>query len=461
MDKISKLEKAVFTISSFDKNENEIRSRTGFFISNDGIALAPSNIFLDSDSVSLTLRNGRKYKIARIISSHKMANLTMFKAFDHREKGFDYIIPSQSTENENSEVLIFSDPKEAQGGISLGVVTQVFQAPYLDRLVGINSDFGERSTGAPVINDAGELIGVAKFLKKGRKHLFASTHILNDSLWINHLATETWKTRNEQNNIELHPYMFDGIAYFIHSDWVEAARNFTSYLKNDTTNIAAYILRGEARRQYENYIGMRLDYNHAKRLNPKHFLIHYYQAMEYIRKKDEKNAFISLIASIENHDYFSPALIEFGLLAVKLRNDFETAKKCYDQAIKSTPLYANGFYERSRLKIQYFNDKETAMYDISQAIKLNHRLPGAYSIRGTLQIQTENYMEAITDLDKAVDIDSADTHALFNRGLAYYNLGMKQKCCKDWDTAGQMGHYKSIKYLSRYCNKTPLRRDDR
>ncbi|GAF01638.1 S1 family peptidase [Saccharicrinis fermentans] len=461
LDKISKLEEAVFTITSYDKNAHEIRSRTGFFISNDGIALAPSSIFLDTDSISLTLRNGRTYRIAQMISSHEMANLSMFKVFDHRGKGFDYIIPSQSTENENNEVLIFSDPKEAQGGVSLGVVSQVFQAPYLNRLVKIDSDYGERSSGAPVINDTGELIGIAHFLKKGNMHLFASTHILNDTLWANHTTTKNWKTLKRQKDIELHSYMLDGISHFIHLQWVDAARDFTSYLKNDSTNVAAHILRGEARRRYENFIGMRLDYDYVKHLHPDHFLMHYYEALDHIRNKNDKEAFVSLIASIENYEYFSPALVEFGLLVIKLRNDIETAMKCYDQAIKTTPLYANGFYERSRLKIQYFDDKETAMEDISRAIQLNRRLPGAFTIRGTLQIQSENYLEAITDLDKALNIDPSDTHALFNRGLAYYNLGMKQKSCKDWDTAGQLGHYKSTKYLSRYCNKTPIRRSQR
>ena len=252
--------------------------------------------------------------------------------------------------------------------------------------------------------------------------------------------------------------MSEGITNFALSNWIESAKNFSFQIKNDTTNIEAYILRSEARRRYENYMGMRTDIKAAKEKNPNHFLIHYFEALNHLKNKEENKAFISLIACIEQYEYFSPALVQFGLLAVKLRHDIETAKKCYDQAIKASPLYADGYYERSRLTIQYLQNKESALEDISKAIELNHELPGAYSIRGMLRIQIENYLEAISDLDKALEIDPNDTHALFNRGLAYYNLGMKQQCCKDWDTAGQLGHYKSIKYQSRYCNKTPIKR---
>ncbi|WP_158027214.1 S1 family peptidase [Labilibacter marinus] len=453
------MEKAVFTISSYDKNENLIASRTGFFISSDGIGIAPANVLLNPDSIAITLRNGRDYKVGKILSVHKLANLTMFKAIDHRQKGFEYIIPSQKTERDNNEVLIISNPEETEGGLSLGTVTKIHQAPYLDRMTQINANYGPQSAGAPVINSDGDLVGIANYINKGRMRHFLSTHILNDSLWINFSKESDWKkTLKTKHKHVLYPYMLEGISSFMNTDWVESAKKFSFQIKSDSSNLKAYILRGEARRQYENFMGMKLDFEYVNQNEPKHFLVSYFEALNHLEKNEDNKAFVSLIASIEQNEYYSPALIEFGLLAVKLRNDVETAKKCFDQAIKTTPLYAKGYYERSRLLIQYLDNNSTAMEDISKAIELNNFLPGAYSIRGTLRIQTEDYLEAISDFDKALDIDRNDTHALFNRGIAHYNLGMKNRCCEDWDAASQLGHYKSVKYMSRYCNKTPISR---
>lgn len=457
MEKITKLEKAVFTISAYDENENEIATRTGFFISGDGIAIAPASLFINADSVSLTLRNGRTYRISHIMSSHAMADLIMFKTLNTREKTFDYIIPSQNTEKGDKEVLIFSDPKEAQSGLSFGVVTGVFQAPYLDRLVQVNADFGIRSTGAPVINSDGDLIGIASYLEKSNTCQYLSTHVINDTLWTHHTDAQFVE------HAKLHtkpkypaPYILRGISYYMYGEWVEAAKSFSLEIKRDSTHIVPFIFRGESRRRYENRIGMQMDYQYAKQMNPEHFLISYFEALDYLNLKDEKKAFASLIDCTNQHPHFAPALIEFGLLAIKLHKDILIAKSYFERAIQSTPLYANGYYELARLHIQYLQDDKVAMEDITKAIYLNENLPGAYSIRGTLNIKVENYLEAINDLDKAIGVDPTDTYALFNRGLAYYNLGMKQECCKDWNTAGQLGHYKSVKYLSRYCNKTPI-----
>ncbi|SMO83622.1 Trypsin-like peptidase domain-containing protein [Saccharicrinis carchari] len=457
MEKIAKLEKAVFSISAYDAKENVTATRTGFFISGDGIAIAPASLFLDADSISLTLRNGRSYEVSHLISIHKMADLVLFKASGNRDRSLSYIIPSQETDKGNQEVLIFSHPQEAQGGLSLGTVSTVFQAPYLDRLVKVDSDFGPHSTGAPVMNSEGDLIGIASYLEKTNTCQFISTHVINDTLWEhsanNSLAKDTTLYRQK---ILPHPHMFRGISYLMNGDWVEAARNFTREISRDSTAVIPYIFRGEARRNYHNSIGMEADYAHAKKMDPKHFLIHYFEAMAFLRSRDDRAAFKHLITCLDQHPYFSPALIEFGLLAIKLHKDILTAKKSFEKAIKSSPIYANGYYELARLNMQYFREKASAMENLNKAISLNEKLPGVYSIRGTLRIQSENYLEAISDLDKAITIDTSDTHALFNRGLAFYNLGMKEKCCRDWDMAGQLGHYKSIKYLSRYCNKTPI-----
>lgn len=460
MEKITRLEKAVFSITAYDAKENVIATRTGFFISSDGIAIAPASIFLNADSVILTLRSGRTYGISHILLSHSIADLVMFKTRNPRGKGFDYLIPSQSTEKSDKEVLIFSHPKDAQSGLSYGIVKRVYQAPYLDRLVMVNTDFGINSTGAPVINSDGDLIGIASYLEKTKVCQYVSTQVINDSLWIHYNNAKYVEHAKLQTQLNLPaPYLLRGISYYMYGEWIEAAKSFSQEIKRDSSQILSYILRGEARRKYENKIGFQSDYQKAKQMDPKHFLIAYFEALEYLRLKDDNKAFASLIASTDQNPHYGPALIEFGLLVIKLRKDVQIAKKYFEQAIQFGPLYANGYYELGRVYVQYLQDNKTAMENITKAINLNENLPGIYSIRGTMHIQAENYLEAIRDLDKAIEIDEKDTHALFNRGLAFYNLGMKQQCCKDWDAAGQQGHYKSIKYLSRYCSKVPISRN--
>ncbi len=453
LDKINKYEKAVFSITSYTKDGSLNYTTSGFFISPDGIAVVPSKVFFKADSVIITLKNGRDYRIDRILSTHKMANLALIKTKDPKGKGFEYIIPSQKTERNQDEVLILSHPKETEKGVSLAHILKVFQAPYLDRVIFVNSNFDRMSAGSPVINNQGELVGIAGYMRQSGTRYYMSTHILNDSLWTNHPYNNWGKSVFQDHVSDLYPYMHEGIIQFLNENWIESAKSLSLEIRNTPENSIAYIFRAEARRRYENYVGMRADIQKVTSIDPNYFLIDYFEAESLLRDNKKDEAFLKFISSIKKYDSYSPALVDFGLLSVELRRDVDTALKCYNKSIQCCPLYANGYYERSRLLQQFLNNDTLALEDINQAISLNQRLPGAYSIRGTLKIQLEDYLEAISDFDKALTIDPRDTHALFNRGLAYFNLGMKEKSCHDWDLASQLGHFKSVKYMSRYCNK--------
>jgi tetratricopeptide (TPR) repeat protein len=458
LEKIERMEKAVFSITAFGSNNTKNITASGFFISPHGIAVVPSYLFVDADSVVIKLRNGRRYGMSRIIASHKMANLSLIKVNDHRGKGFNFIIPTKKTEGNQSEVLILSDPEDAQAGISFGEVTKVIHAPYIDRQVVVDADYKGRSVGSPVINRQGQLIGIADYFENKDINYFTSAHVINDTMWINN-AYYNWRRPEYHGKPSyLYPYMKNGLLNFMLESWVESAKYFTYEIKQNPNNVDAYILRGEARRRYNNLVGSRADFEKANRLEANHFLKHYFDAQDKMRNKKPQQAFVKYVDCIKRQQTFAPALIEFGLLAVAIRNDVETALECFNDAIKYAPLCARGYYERSRLLQEYFSDHILAMEDISMAIELNRYLPGAYSIRGTLRIQTEDYLEALADFDRAIELDSTDTHALFNRGIAFYNMGIKEKSCEDWEKAGLMGHYKALRYISRYCSQVTSKR---
>jgi tetratricopeptide (TPR) repeat protein len=134
-----------------------------------------------------------------------------------------------------------------------------------------------------------------------------------------------------------------------------------------------------------------------------------------------------------------------------VKRNFEAAFADYLSAISNDTTYGEGYYEKARFVLQHFEDKRSAEKDINNAIRLNPDLPGIFVIRGTMRIESQNYLQSITDFDEALKRDRNDMSALFNRGIANYNLGMKDNACKDWQRATDLGHFKAVKYISRYC----------
>ncbi len=459
LSKIDRLEKAVFITRSYDNKNKVIQTSTGFFISPDGIAVIESSLFIDTDSISITLKNGKQYGIQKVLSSHKMANLSIIKIDITKNKDPEYFIPTQNNKIDMTENIIISqsENKEEKGNsaVYMGYLNNVYEAPYLGRIVKINSSYTSIAEGSPVINSMGELIGIATIDKQTHDHYILSSRILADSLWINYNFNDNYNTWLDINRDEykylLYPYFKIGIINLENGNYVQSAKDFSAYLRKDSTNLEAHIFRGEARRRYNNMFGMREDFSYVNKHNENHFLLSYYKA-NYLLSQDKKDeAFDKYIQSINANGKFPLCLVQFGLMLLDLHQDAESAMKCFNEAIINDPSYANGFYERARLLLQYLKQNRLAMEDINIAINLDPNLPGVFSIRGTLKIALEDYLNAIDDLNIALKINPNDTHALFNRGLAYFNIGMQDKSCEDWHKAGELGHYKAMKYISTYC----------
>jgi len=69
-----------------------------------------------------------------------------------------------------------------------------------------------------------------------------------------------------------------------------------------------------------------------------------------------------------------------------------------------------------------------AAKDYSRALDLSGEVPEAYLNRGNLWFLASRFREAISDYDKAQELELRQIHILFlNRGMAYENLGLFDK----------------------------------
>jgi len=59
---------------------------------------------------------------------------------------------------------------------------------------------------------------------------------------------------------------------------------------------------------------------------------------------------------------------------------------------------------------------------------------------------------AISDYNKAIEIDPNATDAYHNRGVAKYYLGDINGACLDWSKAGELGYGDAYDLIREYCN---------
>lgn len=76
----------------------------------------------------------------------------------------------------------------------------------------------------------------------------------------------------------------------------------------------------------------------------------------------------------------------------------------------------------------------------------------AFSCKGTIEWEKQEYQDALSDFNSAIDINPKNIVAYTNRGLLKLELGQKDSGCLDLSKAGELGYEKAYELIREYCN---------
>ena len=95
-----------------------------------------------------------------------------------------------------------------------------------------------------------------------------------------------------------------------------------------------------------------------------------------------------------------------------------------------------------------------AIFDYSKAIEINPRYAEAYNNRGDAKFRLKDDSGAISDYSKAIEINPRYAKAYSNRGdVKFLYEGDYQGCCADWRKASKLGDNYASQSVNRFCNK--------
>jgi tetratricopeptide (TPR) repeat protein len=99
------------------------------------------------------------------------------------------------------------------------------------------------------------------------------------------------------------------------------------------------------------------------------------------------------------------------------------------------------------------NDKEglydQAISDYNKALEINPKYAEAYSNRGVVYRRKGQYDRAISDYNKALEINPRDAEAYNNRGVAYSNKGQYDRAISDYSQAVEINQRFAGAYYGR------------
>ncbi len=166
------------------------------------------------------------------------------------------------------------------------------------------------------------------------------------------------------------------------------------------------------------------------------------KGVEYLQKKDFKNAIEELNKYIVTNQKSGPGYFNRGLAYMYL-NDFELAVHDFSVSIQLDSTFPDSYNNRG-LCYYYMGDSEWAKKDYNRALKLDSKFAEAYLNRATVLISEKDYPGAIKDLTSAKNFNSKNPEIYVQRGRLYYLTNKNAESIADYTQAIKMGnkHYK-------------------
>src|SRR5215469_16728140 len=163
---VAKSKQAVVEILTYDQQNRLLKTGTGFFISSDGALLTNYHVISGGSSIVAKTPTGAVYFLKNIVTESEADDIAklQFLATD-----FPYLtLGSSSSAVEGQRVLVIGNPEGLEGTVSDGIIS-AFRSGR--SMIQITAPVSPGSSGSPVLDESGSVIGIATLVFKEGQNL--------------------------------------------------------------------------------------------------------------------------------------------------------------------------------------------------------------------------------------------------------------------------------------------------
>jgi hypothetical protein len=156
---------AVMLLVVSDAAGKEIATGTGFLVSSDGKLITNHHVIEDAASAVAKAENGGLFPVEGVLADDPKNDLVLLKL---KGKDLPFLPLGNSDKIEvGTRIVVIGSPLGFEGTLSEGIVSAVRELMGDIKLLQVTAAISPGSSGSPVMNASGEVVGVATFLFKG------------------------------------------------------------------------------------------------------------------------------------------------------------------------------------------------------------------------------------------------------------------------------------------------------
>jgi tetratricopeptide (TPR) repeat protein len=356
-----KVSGAVVVIQAYNTNNELVNEGSGVVISDKGYIVTNYHVLEGCQKLEV-LHNKQVVPYVDIIGIDVSKDILILKI---KAKRFPSIkIGNVQKINIGDRVYAIGSPLGFENTISEGIISGLRNDETTGRnLIQITASISPGSSGGAVVNDKGELIGISSFTA-------AEGQNLNFAIPIDDVLAVKIGSYSKDDSYKDFELFYKGYNADKNGNYQEAISYYTSYLTKYPNDANAYLSRGNAKTDLEDYTGAIQDYSKAIEINPNFAGAYYNRGLAKYDLDDYRGAIQDYSKAIEINPNDAGAYINRGSAKHDLE-DYTGAIQDYNKAIEINPNDAKAYIGRGLAKSQ-LGDKDGACLDWSKAGELGY-----------------------------------------------------------------------------------------
>ena len=261
-------EKALAATVSLKMKDSTGRTRfgSGFFVKPNQIATNSHVIEGAAQGTAKLVGKDTRYQIEGTVATDEDNDLAVLKVTAYGVTPLP--LGDSDTVNIGKTVYVTGNPKGFEGTFSDGLISGR-RGSYPKELLQMSAPISPGSSGGPVLNSKGEVIGISVSV-----HRALDAQNLNFAIPINYLKALLAKVQpakplaQNSQSVSAETYFFRGNAKYELGQYAAAISNYTQAIRLKPDSADAYNNRGNAKEGLKEYAAAISDYDTAIRLKP-------------------------------------------------------------------------------------------------------------------------------------------------------------------------------------------------
>jgi tetratricopeptide (TPR) repeat protein len=429
---IKKVEPSIVVILIYNQEGKILGQGSGFFINQEGDVITNSHVLQEASRAVIKTNDGKEYSVEKIVAEDMVGDLIQVSVNIPKETVRP--LPIITTLPEVGErIVVIGTPLGLDKTVSDGIVSAVREIPGFGKIIQVTAPISPGSSGSPVINMKGEVIGVATFFIVAGQNL----NFAIPGERIAQLAIHQGETLPEREEGRMKDWLASaeglytiGLRFLWAEDYEKALPYFIETVKRNPEHAQAYFQIGYCLARLGQYKEAIELYKQAIRIKPGDAEIHNNLCVAYGMVGRYGDAIESCRQAIQLKSDIAEAHNNLGWSYQRLGRYQEAIQSCKD-AIRLKPDFALAHYNLGN-NYSALKKYEEAIDSYKEAIRIKFDYAEGHLDLGAAYFHIGRFEEAISSYKQAIRLKPSLAEAHLNLGMSYLKLGDKGSAIEEY-----------------------------